>query len=267
MDTLFSIDEDFSDKRVLVSLSGGINSAAVLCYLASKYLVEKRPKKIWIYYAHLKEHSPGTLRFVRDQIRYARSHFEEVVTGFHFGSVVEFFRKEKFIAHPIVSPCSEHLKYEPLEKFSALHRIEVDLIGYVRSERRRIKRQIASGAENKFYPISHLTDADCFDLVKEEIGWYPEIYDINRNGKRVFKHNNCLPCKNFDGFLDSDGNHSGQYSDVKEYFPSYFERARELAADLDLYWGREADLIGGHCKYCEFESIEDLPLFSQEYVA
>lgn len=262
MDTLFSVDQDLSEKRVMVSLSGGINSAAVLCYLASKFPPEFRPKKIWVFYAHLKEHSPGTLRFVRDLIRYARLHFE-VETGFHFGSVIEFFWGEKFIPHPILSPCSEHLKQIPMQRFYEANNIEVDLIGYVRHERRRIRRQIEKGVEGKLYPIAHLTDEDCFELVKQEIGWYPEIYDIREGGKRIFLHNNCLPCKNFQGSLMADGTHSEGYSDVKKYYPVYFEKARQLAEELDGYWGRESDLAGGHCKFCEFESIEELPLFKQ----
>ena len=85
----------------------------------------------------------------------------------------------------------------------------------------------------KHFPIANITDDDCFELVKQSIGWYPKIYDIrNSKGKRVFKHNNCLPCKNMN---------TSQIEDVKRYYPEKIKPALELSANLKKYWGRNAD--------------------------
>ena len=122
------------------------------------------------------------------------------------------------------------------------------LIGYVRHEfgryRRAVKRA-SSGRTKDAYPILSWTDEDCFDIVREVIGWYPAIYDIRWTaadvalglcekweiGKRVFPHNNCLPCKNMT---------KRQLMTVGRFFPAYAERAQR-AADLipGAYWGRD----------------------------
>ncbi len=56
--------DDFSDKNVLVGLSGGINSAAVLCWLAAMP-EEAKPKELHLFYnmdgrdfLRVKEHFP-----------------------------------------------------------------------------------------------------------------------------------------------------------------------------------------------------------------
>jgi hypothetical protein len=74
-------------------------------------------------------------------------------------------------------------------------------------------------------------------------------------GQRVFKHNNCLPCKNMVGTL-TPCNATGQFEDVKKHYPDYFAAAQELSKRLtalhgkEIYWGRETD-FDGHCKLCE----------------
>ena len=189
-----------------------------------------------------------------DCVRYARRHFEHVVFEFVRGSVLKFFEAEKFIPHPMLSPCSERLKARPAAAFAERHKIDVDLVGFVKTERRRIARQQAKGVPGKDYPIAHLTDAECFELVKREIGWWPKIYDIlDERGGRIFKHNNCLPCKNMQGNLDANGA-SGDYAAVALHFPAYAAAAAHLSADLGAYWGR-AGSFDGFCRSCE-DTIE-----------
>jgi hypothetical protein len=248
--------EDLSNKKVLVSLSAGINSMAVLCYLASEYPPESRPKDLYIFYAHLKEHSPGSCKFVADGIRYAKKHFDRVIWDYCKGSVIDFFRQENMIPHPAFSPCSNMLKIVPINAFVEKYEIEVDLIGYVRTEIGRMNKQLRAmkagkAKKGKRYLIKHLSDEDCFKLVEKEIGWYPEIYKIlDENGRQVFKHNNCLPCKNMKGNLSTEGA-SGEFIDVATHFPEKFKDAQELTEKLNAYWGRKKD-FEGHCQYCEF---------------
>jgi hypothetical protein len=242
---------DLKEKRVLIGLSGGINSMAALVYLGAEYPIEYRPRQIWLYYAHLDEHSPDTMRFVRDGIAWAEQHCDMVHSKIErAGSVLDFFERENIIPHPIISPCSEHLKFGPMAKYADENQIEVDLIGFIRTEKNRIRRQQKRGAEGKIYPISHLSDQDCFDLVDQYIGWHPAIYDIrDEAGKQVFLHNNCLPCKNMQGRLDGCSA-TGDFLDVQKHYPEYFQRARDLSVRMGAYWGREAG-FDGHCKLCE----------------
>lgn len=247
------INPDISQKRVFVPISGGINSAGLLCYLATDYYPRDFvPKEIFMFYCHLKEHSPGTIKFVRLLVAYAKNHFERVTFEFSVASVIEFFKKQNMIPHPMFSPCSEQLKMIPMSQFADRHAIDLDLIGYVKTEKSRMNRQLAKGIQGKGYPIIHLTDEDCFALVRREIGYYPPIYDIlDGNGKRVFKHNNCLPCKNMQGKLSAKGTTTGDFEAVRKYYPGNYRQAIELSQELGgAYWGREPK-FEGYCRTCE----------------
>ena len=137
--------------------------------------------------------------------------------------------------------------------------ISIDLIGYVKSELKRVKRMEASQANTLFltkdFPIQQFTDEWCFKIVDKHIGWHPAIYDIlDENGKRKYKHNNCLPCKNM-WIKDMKA--------VKEDYPDYMKRADKLSQDLKSYWGRDADAYytefgredyePGICETCQFD--------------
>lgn len=244
--------DDYSDKRVFIGLSGGINSMAVLCHLATEYPQELKPKHLFLFYAHIRQHSQGTLAFVRAGVKYAREHFDSVTFGCSRADVLAFFGEQKIIPHPMLSPCTEHLKLIPMMQFQLEHETEIDLVGYIRDEVRRIRRQAKKGVTGKGYPIQHFTDAYCFDLVEREIGFYPPIYKIlDAEGNRVFKHNNCLPCKNMQGHLWADGTATRDYANVKTHFPLHFEEARQLTGSIGSYWGRKSDTTG--CSdVCEF---------------
>lgn len=50
---------DFKGEKIMIGLSGGINSMAVLCWLGE--LPEaNRPDELHLFYADFKEHSPDT---------------------------------------------------------------------------------------------------------------------------------------------------------------------------------------------------------------
>ena len=137
---IFTQAIDFSGKNVGVGLSGGINSAAVLCWLAD-LPAERRPAKVALVYCHFREHSPDTARFVFDLVRFARSAFENVILRVYRGSILDYFENERFIPHPRFSPCTQDLKLARIADFYIANGVTIDLIGYVRTERNRIRRQ------------------------------------------------------------------------------------------------------------------------------
>ncbi len=108
------------------------------------------------------------------------------------------------------------------------------MVGFVRGETRRYNKQQKRNTDGKtLFPIyKQMDDEDCFELVKQGIGWYPAIYDIkDEAGNRVFKHNNCLPCKNMS---------AKEFADVGKYFPEYAQRAMDVAAQIpDAYVGTQ----------------------------
>jgi len=221
---------DYSHSKVRVPLSGGINSAMVLCMLGEYHPEHLKPQELHLYYAHFREHSPDTFRFVKECVRYARRKFSNVKVHITRHSVNKYFIQQKMIPHPTISPCSRELKIEPMQEYDTEHGIDVVLIGFTKDEFRRYQR--AKGRRNKDeYPLLRFTDEDCFSLVKKILGWYPAIYDIRENGKRVFRHNNCLPCKNMS---------TKQFASVGKYFPEYAQKAEETAAQIPGgYWGRD----------------------------
>lgn len=296
IESLEILDESqnlYENKRVMIGLSGGINSAAVLVYLAEK--VEYKPKDIYLFYAHFDEHSSDTEKFVHDLVAYARTKFENVHFTQTQNSINEFFTIQKMIPHPMAAPCTRMLKIEPAAVFMETNKIDIDLVGYVRNEQRRIdnqqKRLLDELKDTKQYPIKHMTNENCFDLVKEHLGWYPAIYDLmwtdsrivefveqhkcdipekhykilmkyakrgygyKKENLRVFQHNNCLPCKNMQTW---------EFYIVKCFFPDYFEKAMQTAADIskitgkETYWGRNADELNSNgksaaCTFCAFD--------------
>ena len=242
MQTALFIDyEDYSDDKVLIGLSGGINSMAVLCWLAD-YPEEYKPKELHLFYAHFDEHSPDTEDFCKAGVEFAKKNFETVIYKQLNNSLIDFFKDQKMIPHPMVSPCTRVLKIMPIHEYMANQDIKVDLVGYVRDETRRIKRMaektnseitnvVTEEGVTKKFPIHDKSNEWCFDIVKSKIGWYPKIYDIkDSKNNRVFKHNNCLPCKNMN---------QKDFLLVKEHFPEYWLKAVQLSEELQGYWGRD----------------------------
>lgn len=251
---------NYSDKKVMIGLSGGINSMAVLCWLGQQ---DNKPKELHLFYAHFIEHSEGTLEFVLAGVEYAKKNFETIHYKQTNNSVIDFFRDMNMIPHPTVSPCTRLLKIIPMANYAMENNIQIDLIGYVKSEMRRAKNMESKGANTLFlskeFPIISEDNEWCFEIVKKEIGFYPVIYDIrDKNGKRVFAHNNCLPCKNWNKKNFAAGN---------EFFPDKMKPAIELSEDLKKHWGREeldiytrfdkeeweTNEIGQTCEHCAFD--------------
>lgn len=265
--SLFLEQTDYSGKDIMIGLSGGINSMAVLCWLAN-YPQQYKPKILHLFYAHFEEHSPDTLNFVLAGVKYAKENFKSVVYTQTNNSVLSFFEDKKMIPHPMVSPCTHILKITPMLEYMVKNKITIDLVGYVRTEQRRIKRMagrsesglVTNNSVNikgieKHFPISDKDNEWCFSLVKQGIGWYPKIYDIRHKGKRVFHHNNCLPCKNMN---------LKDFELVKKHYPEYWQKAQNLAESLQLYWGRSKNDFyttfgrkyqpdGQTCSVCAFD--------------
>lgn len=157
-------------RNILIGLSGGINSMAVLCWLAEQ---QEKPSELHLFYAHFEEHSDDTLPFVLDGVEFAKNNFENVIYKQTNNSILKFFEEQKMIPHPVISPCSRVLKIEPVNNYMKENGIEIDLVGYVKHELlRRTSRQKKSNESGikKMYPIGEFTDEWCFEMVDKHIG-------------------------------------------------------------------------------------------------
>jgi len=230
----------------MIGLSGGINSMAVLCWLG-ELPDAQRPDELHLFYADFVEHSPDTLQFVLDGWTWANSRFKIVRYTQTDNSVMEYFEQEGIIPHPKLSPCSQNLKILPMLKYAYSEAIQIDLIGYVSKEVKRAKRAVKNGNNDMFFqkdfPILGKDDDWCFEIVDRNIGWHPAIYDIkDEKGKRVFTHNNCLPCKNMT---------PKQLEATKTHYPDKFSRALEVEQNTGSYFGRSKCDTG--CAVCSFD--------------
>lgn len=257
------------EDKILIGLSGGINSMALLFWLAEQ---PDKPKEVHLFYIHLSEHSDDTLQFVIQGMAFAEKHFKKVVTKISMKSVLTFFEEQKMIPHPKFSPCTRLLKIFPITAYMMENGITIDLVGYVKSERQtRAAKQQKQGQDlfiSKQYPILDFDDEWCFEIVDRLIGWHPAIYDIRWDeedykyglckladiGKRVFRHNNCLPCKNMT---------TNQLASVKRHFPNKWLNAQITAEKIQGFWGRNKaeyyskfgkdEYNGDPCEHCAFD--------------
>lgn len=290
---------NITGKNVFVGTSGGINSAAVVVEACKLIQGGAIPSSLHLMYIHINQHSPDTKRFVHDLVDYTRRFYPSVVYKEIECDVLDFFETQKIIPHPTADACTRKLKTERMERYRAEHNIEVDLIGYVRQESQRIaslasvvtkeKKErintdlVVSGGlqknlfEESLFPTAHMSDEDCFEVVKSAIGWYPAIYDIlwsdpriipflesvnglmpedhrqlalkwaargrGHKSVRVFNHNNCLPCKNMQTW---------QFWLIKLFFPEFFESAVAMSKRIGAYYGRDPEEYEAIKIYVEF---------------
>lgn len=233
---------DYTGLKVMLPLSGGINSAACLCWLGESVDPSRWPQELHLYYSHFTEHSPDTFKFVADLIRYARKRFPMVKATVTRNSVNKYFIRSKMIPHPSISPCSREMKVLPAREYFAANALDLELIGYVATDMRRFKN-LSTRNDMARFPVLEWSKQDCLDYVKDVIGWYPAIYDIkDDSGKDVFSHNNCLPCKNM---------HPKQLRNVAQFYPAYAQKAQETASVIGGYWGREDVPEVFACDVCE----------------
>ena len=253
---------DYSTRVVMIGISEGINSATVLINLA-KHPEEYKPKLLLLFCAHFVNHSPDSLQFGIDCISYAVKNFSNIKIKVTWNDVLEFFKSQHTIPHPSNSPCSRQLKHEPMEEFGEENDVNLDLIGYVKEEIRRRLAKHDYPHYKKLYPIGDISNEECFDIVKKEIGWYPAIYDLRCGkdglcktckkkqarglvqlgcGGRIFKHNNCLPCKNGE---------PEDFENWKQFYPNNIRDAIEVSNSMGVYWGRNKEV--NMCRSCEFD--------------
>lgn len=243
---LLNLDEepiDYSHSRILIPLSGGVTSAALLSFLGEFHPLARKPRELHLYHTQFQEHSPDTLHFVADCVRYAERVFHSVKVKIIKQSVNAFFIAQRLIPDPTTSPCTVQLRTLPQEQYCRDEAIDWVIEGFVRSSQQPHPQYISYGGRQIPYPLLGLTDDESFNLVEQVIGWYPAIYDIFEGGRRVFKFNNCLPCKNMN---------RAEVENVWKYFPQYAQEAEVAAAQIPGgVWGSQDVPDIFKCDTCE----------------
>jgi len=131
-------------------------------------------------------------------------------------SVLEVWRRERYIKGPNGASCARALKRKPLTDFSLPGDIHV--IGFTAEEQDRLDSLSSTGMLIEAPLIdANLKKADCLAMVERAGIDLPTMYKLG------FNNNNCIGCPK--GGL-------GYWNKVREVFPERYWRAAVVQADI-----------------------------------
>lgn len=209
-------------SRVVSWFSCGAASAYAT-YLAS----QKYGDRMEAVYCRVEEEHPDNMKFLRQ--------FEET-TGIpvkiiedekHKGSIMEVFKRRKFIKGQTGAPCTMVLKKDLRKKYQRYD--DVQIFGYTVEEMNRVDRFIDANNE---------VDAD-FILVDKEItkgqcmDWFRSMgFDIPTMYKLGYPNNNCVGCVK--GGM-------GYWNAIRKDFPEAFIKMAQLERDVGHAINKDKD--------------------------
>lgn len=273
---LFVPRPNYAGQKVLLGLSGGINSAALLCWMAEAPEDEK-PAELHLLSHQFAEHPDDTAPFIEACRVYARAHFPCVVVEETENSALAFFEDINMIPHPKLSPCTRLLKVVPSMAYMARHGIIHNLVGYVQSEKKRTTNMKKKGVVSQFgvtlkdgieaaFLISQFTDRWCMYMVDAHIGWHPAIYDhrwnhpgfvafmkaklaayaltgegMTERDRRAIKTRlgKKIPVFDHNNCLPCKNMNLWQLLCVEFFYPEKWAAARATEAAIGAHWGRD----------------------------
>jgi len=261
--------EDFSEEEIGLGISGGINSAALAVWLSQwpENLKPKAIHIFYAHfeehspdtYAFVKD----LIRFCKRNFKkvYVKITRNSVLRFFYEQKMIPHPMIAPCTRLLKVIPWHEYMKEHNITiDLVGYVREEIKRVRNMakKTDNNVDGRSIQLNDVKKYFPISDKTNEWCFAIVKKHIGWYPKIYTLRWNDKkfcefmianlyrlhpdsqltvrkklgtreRVVKHNNCLPCKNFQ---------EDDYLAIEYFYPEYYKKSIKLANDLNAHWGR-----------------------------
>lgn len=185
------------NPRIVVHFSCGAASA-----VTAKLTLVEYGAQVRIVNAFLKEEHADNQRFLADCERWFGVPIIQLRDVKYGASVLEVWRRKRFIKSQWGAPCSAELKKAVLEK-DALPS-DVFALGYTWEERYRLDTFIdANNGRKTIAPLIDrgLTKADCLAMIERAGIELPMMYQLGYN------NNNCIGCcKGGEGYWKPDSN-------------------------------------------------------------
>lgn len=197
-------------SRIVCRFSCGAASA-----VATKLTLAKHGhERVVIYNAFIQEEHPDNRRFLADCERWF-DHPVTVLRDQKYGaSVLEVWKRKRYIKNHFGAPCSGLLKREVLEAECLPDDIHV--FGFTAEESARAKNFIDGGA---LCPLidANLSHADCLGMIERAGLVLPEMYRLG------FNNANCIGCcKGGEGY----------WNKVREVFPDRFAEIVQIQESI-----------------------------------
>jgi len=186
--------------RIVCHFSCGAASAVATKLILAKF----DHSRVVIYNAFIAEEHPDNRRFLADCERWF-NHPITVLRDEKYGaSVLEVWKRKRYIKNHFGAPCSGLLKREVLEANCLPD--DTHVFGFTVEEEARAKNFLDGGA---LCPLieANLTHADCLAMVERAGLVLPEMYRLG------FNNANCIGCcKGGEGY----------WNKVRQVFPEHF---------------------------------------------
>lgn len=197
------------NQKIVVWFGAGAASA-----VAAKKTIELYGKKneITIINSPILEEHEDNRRFVKDVEEWIQHPIIEARNkDFPNASIMEVFKKRRYISGIEGAPCTRILKKEARYQYEAEHNIDWHVLGFTIDEYHRQKRFNLNEKENTLSVLISLLieKADCFNILKKAGIKRPIVYELG------LPNANCLGC-------------------VKATSPTYWNLIRKIAPDKFL---------------------------------
>lgn len=182
---LLSVPETVLGVKHVVGFSGGAAYAVV-----AKIVAERHPGETILLFCDTLTEPPDNDRFRVEVANYIGLPIVRVADG---RDIWQLFLDEGYLGNQRATPCSEHLKVIPGDRWMKENGPCIYYVGYTPDEWRRAQRLSArkaqAGIETRF-PLMELgiSKEECFERVRKCWGLIlPEMYEWA-------EHANCIPC-------------------------------------------------------------------------
>jgi len=195
-------------SRVICQFSCGAASAVATKLAIAMY---GHSNDIQVINAFIQEEHPDNRRFLADCERWFGRKIIVLRDEKYGASILEVFRRERFMVSRNGAPCSKHLKRRLMDAWR--HPDDAVVLGFTTEEQSRYD-DILGRFPNALAPLidKNLTKADCLSLVERAGIKLPAMYQLGYNNA------NCIGCVK---------GGKGYWNKVRRDFPARFE---ELAA-------------------------------------
>ena len=171
-----------------------------------------------IGYCEIKEEHPDNMRFLRDCEKWFNYPVTIMGNDDYGRSIMEVFRRTRFLVGPSGAACTRLLKKDVRKKFE--RPTDRQVFGYTSEEVDRMQRFTDANNGVNVWPIlieNGVTKADCLALIARAGIELPTMYKLG------YRNNNCVGCVK---------GAAGYWNKIRVDFPAEFARMSKVEDEL-----------------------------------